>query len=124
MLLHWQIDGDLAGIRDEAALAKLLEAERKAWQRLWGDVKALLERAQDGALNEPPRGQEKGRNELIDAGIRGWGNLRRAGWEKVPEARSMSGRTIPTHGPFIQATYQSSSARCPRRSATRGSRPP
>ena len=46
MLLHWQNDGDLAGIRDEAALAKLPEAERKEWQGLWGDVKALLERAQ------------------------------------------------------------------------------
>jgi WD40 repeat protein/serine/threonine protein kinase/Flp pilus assembly protein TadD len=46
MLLHWQVDGDLAGIRDEAALARLLEAERKQWQGLWGDVKALLERGQ------------------------------------------------------------------------------
>ncbi len=46
MLLHWQNDGDLAGIRDEAALARLPEAERKEWQGLWGDVKALLERAQ------------------------------------------------------------------------------
>ena len=46
MLLHWQDDGDLAGLRDEATLAGLPEAERKEWQGLWGDVKALLERAQ------------------------------------------------------------------------------
>ena len=46
MLQHWQNDIDLAGIRDEAALAKLPEAERKEWQGLWEDVKALLERAQ------------------------------------------------------------------------------
>ena len=45
-LQDWQNDGDLAGIRDEAALAKLPEAERKEWQGLWGDVKALLEKAQ------------------------------------------------------------------------------
>ena len=43
---HWQRDSDLAGLRDEAPLAKLPEAERKAWQALWGEVRALLMRAE------------------------------------------------------------------------------
>jgi hypothetical protein len=43
MLVHWQNDGDLAGIRDEAALAELPQSQRTEWQGLWGDVKALLE---------------------------------------------------------------------------------
>jgi serine/threonine-protein kinase len=41
---HWQKDPDLAGVRDEAALAKLSDNERKAWQKLWADVDALLKR--------------------------------------------------------------------------------
>jgi hypothetical protein len=41
-LKHWQQDGDLAAVRDAAALGKLSPAERRAWQRLWADVKALL----------------------------------------------------------------------------------
>jgi hypothetical protein len=45
-LAHWQRDPDLAGLRDKAALDKLPEAERDAWQRLWADVEALLQRAQ------------------------------------------------------------------------------
>jgi serine/threonine-protein kinase len=44
-LRHWQGDSDLAGVRDPAALAKLPEAERQAWQELWGEVVALLARA-------------------------------------------------------------------------------
>jgi tetratricopeptide (TPR) repeat protein len=43
---HWQRDSDLAGLREEAPLAKLPEAERNAWQALWGEVRALLTRAQ------------------------------------------------------------------------------
>ncbi len=45
-LRHWQVDTDLAGVRDAAALAKLPEAERKDWQALWADVDALLKKAQ------------------------------------------------------------------------------
>jgi serine/threonine-protein kinase len=41
-LLHWQRDGDLAGIRDAAALAKLPPDEQKAFTQLWADVAALL----------------------------------------------------------------------------------
>jgi hypothetical protein len=44
-LRHWQADSDLAGMRDAAALARLPQAERAAWQRLWADVQALLEKA-------------------------------------------------------------------------------
>ena len=40
-LSDWQTDPALAGVRDAAALAKLPEAERKEWQRLWADVAAL-----------------------------------------------------------------------------------
>jgi Flp pilus assembly protein TadD len=41
-LQHWQQDPDLASLRDKAALAKLPEAERQAWQKLWADVDAML----------------------------------------------------------------------------------
>jgi hypothetical protein len=36
----------MAGVRDPEALAKFPEPERKEWQSLWGDVDALLERAE------------------------------------------------------------------------------
>ena len=38
---HWKQDSDLAGIRDTAALAKLPEPERKAWQDFWTEVGTL-----------------------------------------------------------------------------------
>jgi serine/threonine-protein kinase len=41
-LQHWQEDGDLAGLRDGDALAKLAPAERAACQRFWADVGELL----------------------------------------------------------------------------------
>jgi eukaryotic-like serine/threonine-protein kinase len=44
---HWKKDTDLAGIRDEKALAKLPEPERKEWQSLWSDVDAFLKRTQE-----------------------------------------------------------------------------
>jgi tetratricopeptide (TPR) repeat protein/tRNA A-37 threonylcarbamoyl transferase component Bud32 len=43
-LEHWQKDTDLAGVRAKAALAKLPDAERDAWTKLWKDVDALLRR--------------------------------------------------------------------------------
>jgi serine/threonine-protein kinase len=46
-LQHWQKDADLAGLRDKAALDKLPAAERDAWRRLWADVGALIQRAQE-----------------------------------------------------------------------------
>jgi serine/threonine-protein kinase len=42
MVVEWQTDPALAGVRDQAALAKLPDAEREEWQRLWTDVAALL----------------------------------------------------------------------------------
>jgi serine/threonine protein kinase/tetratricopeptide (TPR) repeat protein len=48
MLALWQQDSDLAGIRDEAALAKLPEAEREAFRALWADVEALRKKAAEG----------------------------------------------------------------------------
>ncbi len=44
-LLAWQANDDLAGIRDEAALAKLPGWEQKAFTQLWADVAALLKTA-------------------------------------------------------------------------------
>jgi serine/threonine-protein kinase len=44
-LRHWQTDPDLAGVRDKSALAKLPEAERPEWAKLWADVAALLVKA-------------------------------------------------------------------------------
>jgi hypothetical protein len=44
-LKHWQQHTDLAGIRDKAALAKLPEAERQAWEQLWKELEELGKRA-------------------------------------------------------------------------------
>jgi hypothetical protein len=52
-LQHWQKDPALAGLRDRDALARLPEAERKAWQQLWQDVQALLDQV------TPPPAAEK-----------------------------------------------------------------
>jgi tRNA A-37 threonylcarbamoyl transferase component Bud32 len=41
MLLYWKVDDCLAGVRGDA-LAKLPEAERGPWKKLWDDVDALL----------------------------------------------------------------------------------
>jgi hypothetical protein len=46
-LSDWQQDSDLAGIRDKAALAKLPANERAAFTKLWADVAALLEKAEE-----------------------------------------------------------------------------
>ena len=35
---------ELAGVRDEAGLAKLPEAERADWKALWADVEDLLKK--------------------------------------------------------------------------------
>jgi hypothetical protein len=41
---HRQRDPDFAGVRGDG-LAKLPEAERQEWQKLWDDVEALRKRA-------------------------------------------------------------------------------
>jgi tetratricopeptide (TPR) repeat protein len=40
-LADWQSESDLASVRDLAELAKLPEAEREPWQRIWADVAAM-----------------------------------------------------------------------------------
>jgi len=42
---HWLQDTDFAGVRGAEALARLPEAERKEWQKLWEEVEALRQRA-------------------------------------------------------------------------------
>ncbi len=46
-LKHWQVDADLAGVRETGALQQLPEEERKAWNALWAEVNELLKKAQD-----------------------------------------------------------------------------
>src|SRR5262249_42540191 len=41
-LAHWQKDRALAGVRDKDALARLPEAERAGWAKLWAEVDSLL----------------------------------------------------------------------------------
>jgi hypothetical protein len=41
-LRHWQQVPALANVRDKEALAKLPDAERAAWQKLWADVAERL----------------------------------------------------------------------------------
>ncbi len=48
VMRHWQADPDFADVRGPTALAKLPEAERADWQRLWADVQAVLEKAGAG----------------------------------------------------------------------------
>jgi hypothetical protein len=48
-LRHWQSDPVLAGLRDEAALAKLPENEKPAWRRLWAEVDQLVHKAGEGS---------------------------------------------------------------------------
>jgi tetratricopeptide (TPR) repeat protein len=43
---HWLADTDFVGVRGPQALAKLPEAERQPWQKLWHDVANTLARAQ------------------------------------------------------------------------------
>jgi serine/threonine-protein kinase len=52
-LQYWQQDAGLAGIRDEAALARLPATEREACNRLWADVAALLKSKDRPTPKEP-----------------------------------------------------------------------
>jgi len=53
-LAHWQEDTDLSSVRDPGPLAKLPDAEREEWEKLWADVKATLADAQKPP---PPAGK-------------------------------------------------------------------
>jgi hypothetical protein len=41
----WEHDPDFEGVRGAAALAKLPEAERERWQKLWQEVEELRKRS-------------------------------------------------------------------------------
>src|SRR5262249_6564766 len=43
---HWMVHGDLAGIRDAAALAKLPAEEQAVCRKFWAEVEALRKKAQ------------------------------------------------------------------------------
>jgi hypothetical protein len=51
---RWQNQDFFAGVRDKESLAKLPEAEREQWQRLWDGVAETLRRAGD----KPPQPNE------------------------------------------------------------------
>ena len=44
-LRYWQQDTNLAGVRDDLALARLPEGERTAWRDFWSDVETLRKEA-------------------------------------------------------------------------------
>jgi Flp pilus assembly protein TadD len=50
-LRHWEQNADFAGVHG-AALARLPEAERQPWQKLWADVAGLLAQARGKAAAE------------------------------------------------------------------------
>jgi tetratricopeptide (TPR) repeat protein len=52
LMRHWLADPDFAGVRGDKALAKLPEAERQPWQKLWSAVADMLKRAQEKAAPE------------------------------------------------------------------------
>jgi Flp pilus assembly protein TadD len=45
-LTRWRADANLAGVRDKGELARLPDAERAGWRKLWAEVAALLKRAE------------------------------------------------------------------------------
>jgi serine/threonine protein kinase/tetratricopeptide (TPR) repeat protein len=53
---HWQADTDFAGVRGPEALAKLPEAERQSWQKLWDDIANTLSRVQAKTTPEKKSG--------------------------------------------------------------------
>jgi tetratricopeptide (TPR) repeat protein len=52
---YWQRDADLAGIREETALARLADSERQAWRKFWADVEALRSRLKPKGKEPPPK---------------------------------------------------------------------
>jgi hypothetical protein len=46
-MLYWQDDTAFKGVRGETALAKLLEDERRGWERFWREVEELRKHAAD-----------------------------------------------------------------------------
>jgi serine/threonine-protein kinase len=46
MVTHWQVDPDLAGLREPSGLDQLSADERREWLALWNEVGAVLSRTQ------------------------------------------------------------------------------
>jgi len=55
---HWLNDTDFIGVRGPDALAKLPEAERLTWQKLWADVADTLAQAQKNTLPHEKSGTQ------------------------------------------------------------------
>jgi serine/threonine protein kinase/Flp pilus assembly protein TadD len=55
-LKHWLADPDFARVRGTEALARLPEAERPAWQKVWRDIADLLKRAQEKVASQQQSG--------------------------------------------------------------------
>src|SRR5262249_46055014 len=53
---RWQEDPHFNGVRGPEALARLPEAERQAWHKLWADVADTLARAEGSAPAEQRAG--------------------------------------------------------------------
>src|SRR5205085_6724662 len=53
-LTRWKKDADLAPVRDPAWLAAMPPDDRRAWERLWADVDALL-----ASVGQPARSPAK-----------------------------------------------------------------
>lgn len=51
---HWLKDEDFAGLRGSASLARLPEAERGEWQKLWQEVETLRQRAAERPASARP----------------------------------------------------------------------
>jgi tetratricopeptide (TPR) repeat protein len=68
VLQHWQKDPDLGGLRNRAALAKLLPEDRADCEKLWADVAAVLNKAGALTVREQPT-QAK-----VDKKVEGKGN--------------------------------------------------
>jgi tetratricopeptide (TPR) repeat protein len=54
ILSHWLSDGDLAGVRPGPGRIELPADERAAWDVLWADVRAAIDRARRPAPAQPP----------------------------------------------------------------------
>jgi tetratricopeptide (TPR) repeat protein/serine/threonine protein kinase len=57
-LVHWKQDIDFEGVRGDG-LAKLPEAERPPWRRLWADVDGLLQKANCSDSEDKKKGSSK-----------------------------------------------------------------
>jgi len=55
LMSHWLADDDLFSVRDPKPLAALPAEERAKWEKLWADVRKLLNDAQPRELGPPPR---------------------------------------------------------------------